>query len=180
MPRLPARRELHELADVVVDAAAFFHGRDDRGEVVVEQHHRGGFLRYIGAGDTHRHADIRAFQRRRVVHAVAGHCNDMAAILERLDDVEFVFRRNAREDRNVLDHLLQVLHRHARHVLAGQNAAIIGDAQLARDLTRGQRMVTGDHDGPDTGGLALGHGRLNLGSRRVDHTDQADEDQVAL
>ena len=83
--------------------------------------------------------------------------------------------------RDVLDDALQILHRHARHVLPGQNAAIIGDAQLVGDLARRQRMIAGDHDGPDAGDLARRPPpRVTSGSRRIDHADQPDEDQVAL
>ena len=65
-----------ELADVLEHRAAFLDGGDDAGEVVVEQHHVGGFARHIGAGQPHGDADVGLFQRRRVVDAVAGDGDD--------------------------------------------------------------------------------------------------------
>jgi hypothetical protein len=47
-----------ELADVVEDHPVDAHGRDDAGEVVVLEHHVGGVLGDIGAGDAHGHADV--------------------------------------------------------------------------------------------------------------------------
>jgi hypothetical protein len=69
---------------------AFLHRGDDGGEVVVQQHHVGGFLGNVGAGDAHGHADVGLLERRRVVDAVAGHGHDVAAVLQRLDDLELV------------------------------------------------------------------------------------------
>ena len=59
-----------ELLHVVVDGATLLHGRHDRREVVVGEHH----LRR-GLGDrrarSHRDTDLGLLQRRRVVHPVA-------------------------------------------------------------------------------------------------------------
>ena len=52
---------------------------DDRREVVVEQHERGGLARHVGAALAHGDADVGGLERRRVVHAVAGHRHDLAA-----------------------------------------------------------------------------------------------------
>ena len=41
----------------------------------------GRFLADVGAGDAHRDADVGLLERRRVVHAVAGHRDDVAALL---------------------------------------------------------------------------------------------------
>ena len=49
-------QELDDLADVVVDATALFARVDDRGEVVVGEHHVGDVLGDVGAGDAHAHA----------------------------------------------------------------------------------------------------------------------------
>ena len=60
------------------------------------QHEVGRGARRVGrAAD--RDADIGLFQRRRVIHPVAGHADDMAGALQRLDDLEFVFGKDARE-----------------------------------------------------------------------------------
>ena len=80
-------------------AAALAHRRDDGGEVVVGQDHVGRLLGDVGAGDAHRDADVGRLQRRRVVDAVAGHRDDVAVGLQRVDDAQLVLRRDARVDR---------------------------------------------------------------------------------
>ncbi len=62
-----------------VDRAPFLDRGDDRREVVVGEHHVGRLLRHVGAGDAHRDADVGGLERRRVVDAVAGHRDDLAA-----------------------------------------------------------------------------------------------------
>ena len=68
------------------------------------QHDRGrGARRVGGAGD--REAAIGFLQRRRVVHAVAGHADDVAMLLQHVDDVEFVLRKHLGKTVGVLDRL---------------------------------------------------------------------------
>lgn len=67
-----------ELAYVVVDATAGFDRGDDGGEVVVGQHHGGGFSGDVRAGEAHRHADVGAMQGGGVVDPVPGHRDDLA------------------------------------------------------------------------------------------------------
>ena len=50
----------------------------------------GGFARDVGADPAHRDADVGALQRRRVVDAVAGHRDEFAARLQRLDDADLL------------------------------------------------------------------------------------------
>ena len=57
---------------------AFFHRRDNGGEVVVGQHDVGRLLGDVGPGDAHGNADVGRLQGRRVVDAVAGHRHDGA------------------------------------------------------------------------------------------------------
>ena len=49
----------------------------------------------------HRHADVGALQRRRVVDAVAGHRDELALRLQRLDDADLLRRVDARVDAHV-------------------------------------------------------------------------------
>ena len=72
------------------DGAAFLYRGHDRGEVVVGEHDVGGFLQHIGAGDSHRHADVGAHQRRRIVRPVAGHGDDRPVRVQRLHDAQLV------------------------------------------------------------------------------------------
>ena len=62
--------EAHRLAKIVVDPPAEPDGLDDRAEIVVEQHDRGGLARDVGAAPAHGDADMRGLERRRVVDAV--------------------------------------------------------------------------------------------------------------
>ena len=88
----------HRLAQIVVDPPPEAHRPDDRGEIVVEQHQRGGLPRDVGAAPAHRDADMGGLQRRRVVDAVAGHRDDLAIGLQRLDDAKLLFGQRAGED----------------------------------------------------------------------------------
>ena len=96
-----------ELPDVGEDRAAFLDGGDDRREVVVGEHHVGRLFRHVGPGDAHRDADVGRLQRRRVVHAVAGHRHDRARAPQRVDDAQLVFGVHARVDRHLGDRARQ-------------------------------------------------------------------------
>src|SRR3954470_7848615 len=80
-PGQRAHLEPDVLDEVVVQAAAELDGPDDRGEVVVGDDHRRGFLGDLRAGDPHRDADVGALERGRVVDAVAGHADDVTLAL---------------------------------------------------------------------------------------------------
>src|SRR5271165_3300648 len=74
------------VSDVIEDSTPLFDSADDRGKVVVGQHHVGGFLGHIGAGDAHGDADIGRPHRWRVVDAVASHGHDLSASFPRTYD----------------------------------------------------------------------------------------------
>mmetsp|Transcript_92509 Transcript_92509/g.299057 ORF Transcript_92509/g.299057 Transcript_92509/m.299057 type:complete len:725 (+) Transcript_92509:50-2224(+) len=78
------------LLSVVVDPAPLPHGSDNGAEVVVHEHQVGRVLGHRRARDAHGHARVRALQRGRVVHAVAGHRHDVALANERLDQCDLV------------------------------------------------------------------------------------------
>ena len=87
-----------ELADIVVHRAPFFHRRDDACEIIVGKDHRRRFLRHVSAGSAHGDANVRTLERRRIVHAVPGDCDDLAQIAERGDHAQLVLGRNTRKD----------------------------------------------------------------------------------
>ena len=93
-----AHLEPDVLDEVVVQPAPQLDRLDDGREVVVGQHHHGGVLGDLGAGDAHRDTDVGALQCGRVVHAVAGHRDDPALPLEQLDQTDLVLRRDAGDD----------------------------------------------------------------------------------
>ncbi|MNL63718.1 hypothetical protein D3C87_1878780 [compost metagenome] len=78
LARVARHRVAHKLADVVVDAPAFAHRRDDGGEVVVQQDQARCFACHIGAAFAHGNADVGALERRGVVHAIARHGHEVA------------------------------------------------------------------------------------------------------
>ena len=160
-----------ELADVVEDDPALAHGADDRGEVVVLQHHVGGVLGDVGAGDPHRHADVGLLERRSVVDAVAGHRHDLALALQRLDDAELVLGRDARVDRRLAGRVASRPSSSSSPSSAPVTAArvVADEAEVAGDRRGGERVVAGDHDRADAGVAAGGDGVAHLRARRVDH-----------
>ena len=189
-----AQQIAQELTDVVENATAFAHRLDDGAEVVVGEDHLGTLLGNFGTGDAHRDADVRGFDGGRVVHAVAGHGHDIALPLQRFDDFQLVFRRNARVHGDFAGGLVERLlvrqlvelnagEHFATKVGAADRAAVsvrFNNAQIAGDACRGKRMVTGNHDGADAGAMRFGDGIAHFGTRRIDDADHADPDQVAF
>src|SRR5690606_21445834 len=96
-PHVAAQQVADELADVVVDAAAFLHRGDDGGVVVVGQHHVRGFPGDVGARAAHGDADVGLFHRGRVVDAVTGHGHDLPGPPQRPHDAQLVVGRDAGE-----------------------------------------------------------------------------------
>ena len=92
-----------ELADVVEDDASLFDRGRDRFEPVILQDDGGCLLGDVGAALAHRHPDVRLLQRRGVVDAVAEHRDDLAALLQRLDDQQLVLRRDPAEGVHIGD-----------------------------------------------------------------------------
>ena len=86
------QRPHDELRQVVEHAAALFDRGLDRGEVVVGEHHVGGFLGDLGTAATHRHADVGLLERRGVVDPVSGHRDHVIAGLQALDESELLLR----------------------------------------------------------------------------------------
>ncbi len=135
--RQRAARDEQLLADL--------HDLDELGRVGVEVDHVPGLFRGRGTG-VHRHADVGLGEGGRVVGAVAGHRDELAALLLLLDQRHLVFRRRLGEE---------VVH-----------------AGLLRDRARGQRVVAGDHDGADAHRPHLGE---PLGDALLDDVLQVDD-----
>ena len=155
----------------------FADGRDDAREIVVEQHHRGRLARDVGADFAHGHADVGALQRRRVVHAVARHRDELALRLKRLDDADLLLGIDARVHAQMPHAVRQLRVAQAGELASGDEAivCVVGDSEPHGDRPRGERMVAGDHDGRHARLPALGHGARRFGARRIDQADEADE-----
>ena len=65
--------------------------------------------------------------------------------------------------------------------LGAADGAIVGcDSEFPRDRHGCARMVAGDQDCPDAGGLRPRDGCARLRARRIDHANQPQKDEVAL
>ncbi len=175
--RCSSKLEADELDDVGVDGAALLDRADDGGEVVVGQHHVGGFLGDLGAGDAHGHADVGGAQRGGVVDAVAGHGHDVAVGLA-------APRRRAPCARATPGRT-----RRSPSIGAASSSSVMrvevgaGDDSPSMPSSRGDGaggggVVAGDHLHLDAGLAAEGDGVAGLGAGRVDDADQRVEGEA--
>ena len=123
--RVAGDHEADELADVVIDPPAFAHCYDDRREIVVQQYQARSLPRDIGAALTHGDTDVGTRQGGCVVHAVAGHGDDLAGGLQGGDDADLLCRIDPGVHMSFHDPALQLLVRQRFQLSPGQNAAII-------------------------------------------------------
>ncbi len=145
----------HRVADIVVDAPSESHGLDDGLEVVFQKHQRRGLAGHVGAAPTHGHANVCRLERRGVVHAVAGHGDDLAVGFERVDQSQFLFRNHPREDAHRSYACAQLRSTQALELRAGQHPARGLQSDFACNRLRRARVVPGDHHHPDAGVVAL-------------------------
>ena len=167
--------EADVLRQVVVEAAAELDRLDDGREVVVGEDHRRGLLRDLGAGDPHRDADVGALQSRSVVHAVAGHRDDVALSLQRLDEAHLVLGRDARDHADLVDGGVELVVGHRLELRAGDRLA--GDAELAGDRRRRDGVVAGDHAHLHAGPVRGRNRCLRGRARRVDDPGKGEHGQ---
>ena len=127
---------------------ALADGADDGAEVVVEKHDRRDLPCAARAALAHRDADVGGLERRHVVHAVAGHRDDLPAACRAARARSFcagTARAITSTSRRpcvpaVLEALLQLVARDESRVSASS------EPDLAGDGARGQRMIARDHD----------------------------------
>jgi hypothetical protein len=133
----------------------------------------------LGAGATHRDADVGQAQRRRVVDAVAGHCHDVPAALERLDDAQLVERGDAGDHRGALQARGELFLAEVGDFRAGQHRVVIdGQAGGERDRARGRGVVAGQHDHRHAGLPAAAHWVGHRGAQRVGDRQEAERHQL--
>ncbi|KAI3481410.1 hypothetical protein L1887_56237 [Cichorium endivia] len=181
-----ARDEVADKAlHVVEDRSALLHGRLDGGKVVVRQHHVRRQLGHVGAG-THGDTNVGLLERGRVVDAVAGHGDHEALALEQVDELRLVRGLDAREEAGARHGGEPVVARGERvEFAAGERLAVerlggVKDADLAADGLGGVLVVSGDDDDADARLAAALDGGAHLGTRRVEHADEADERHLLL
>ena len=166
------------LLDVVVDGAPFLHRRRDRGEVVVGQNHAGRFLGDLGALDPHGDADVGLLQSGSIVYAVARHRHDLLVGLDCLHQAELVLGARAREHVDIAYLLLQRRLVHVLDLGAGDRRLSVADAEHLGDRRGGDPVIAGDHGHADTAAMTFLHRLDRLLARRVEQTDQAEQDEV--
>ena len=166
----------HRVADVVVDAPPQPHGVDDRAEVVLEQHEMRGLARDVGAAAAHGDADVRGLERRRVVHAVAGHRDHFAGRAVRLHQAQLLLRTHAREH----VHPAHAPARAPRRPCAAISLPVSAPPATsmpasARDAQRRPGIVAGDHHHADAGLRGTARPRGHRGAQRIGELDEPDE-----
>ena len=135
--------EVGHALDVVDDPPALREHRWQVRELAVEQdqlRHRLGGLRTV----VHRDADVGVLDGQRVVDSVAGHRDDMAVGLQRVDEGPLLLRADPAEDRRLSDGRPQVLDVGTEGPGVAQSAVGDVEADPARDRGDGLRVVAGD------------------------------------
>lgn len=120
----------------------------DGGEVVVNKDHICSLLGHIGAGLAHGHANVCHFQSRGVVDAIAGHGHDIAALLVSLNNLHLVARADAVENMHPVQHVAQIVHAQAVHLLSGERLVALAGIKEPELLANGLGRlahVSGDH-----------------------------------
>ena len=171
-------RHRDPVIDVALDALENLpradDGVDDGRKARRGQDQGRGTARGIGR-PAHRDAAIGLPKGRRVVHPVAGHRDDMAALLQGLDDFVFVLRKHPAEAVGALDRgrrsparslVVAVL----EHVACDHK--LVAHAELLGDLVADRDIVAGHHLDVEAELLGLRDRGLGIRPRRVLHRDQ--------
>ena len=187
-----------KLADIGHHTAAVAHRRDDRGEIVVEQHHIGGLPSHIGALQTHGHTHIGGPQCRRIVDPIAGDGHHLAEGAICLHQPQLLLGRHAGKNQagavfeqlaqlHIADPIEMVTLDHPHWIglaRCGGWPAIaswgIEQADLAGDGLGREAIVTGNHRHLDAGLVALADGLRHLGPGRVIEPDQPHQGELPL
>jgi hypothetical protein len=122
-----------------------------------------------------RDADIGGFQCRRVVDAVANHCDALPRALQIGDDAQLLRRRQPSED------AVRRRRRCSRAELVAlddRGLVLRRDADLRRDSERGGALVPGQHDRRDTGVPQHFDKLGGAAAQRVRHPDEPEPDEL--
>ncbi|MNC28087.1 hypothetical protein D3C75_762790 [compost metagenome] len=91
-PEVGGQQELNGFTDIAVHLPPFFNSDYNRCKIIIGEHHIGDAFSHIRSGDTHAYTDIRGFQRRRVIHPVSSHGDNLTFLPPGFDDPHFMFR----------------------------------------------------------------------------------------
>ena len=175
----------HEAPHVVEDRAALLNGVDDVGEIVLDEHHVGGFARHVAAAPPHRDADVRLADGRRVVDAVAGGGDHMALGLERAHDAELLVGPQAGEDCvGRIERQRELGVRQPAQPVAGHGHRLLArfnETDAPRERHRRLRVVAGSDDHPDARLCApLPTAVGDAVPWRVLQADEPEQDEIVL
>ena len=91
-----------------------------------------------------------------------------------------MFGRHAGEHRNVVDATIEFVVVHTIEVGAGDSLNVtLGQTEFLTDCSRCDGVVAGDHLHRDAGLPRFGDCRFGLGARRIDNSDEREQNEVA-
>ena len=170
--------EQNGFLQVVVNTTPLFYRAGNGGEVIVRQDHVRRLFGHFRAFDAHRNTHVRLTQRRGIVHAVAGHADDFAFVLQRFHQAQLMLRAGTGED--------VILHRgfrqrgvvHLLQLIAGDRLLAVADPQHLPDAHCRLRVIAGDHLHADPRLLAGVNGVNGFRARWIHHPGDTEEDQT--
>ena len=113
-------------------------------------------------------------ERRRIVDPIAGHGDDLAVGLQRVDDSQLLLGRDAGKDVGGAQPRGQRRIVEPRQFVAAHGAAGIQSGPR-RDRLGGRRIVASDHHDPYAGRPAFAHRSGNVGPQRIGEADQTEK-----
>src|SRR5512145_662654 len=103
----------------------------------------------------------------------------MPFALPALHNTQLMFRVHPCVDLHLSDDTIQLLITHRSEISAAQHTpALCEDTKLTRNRDRSAGVIAGNHDGADARMVCPGNSLLRLGSRRIDHPDDAEKNQI--
>jgi len=145
----------------------------------VREHHVRGLPRHVRR-DPDRDAHVGRLERRRVVHAVARHRDDLAAAPELGDDAQLVGGGDAREDGDALQRIATIRGRvEARDDRRAVDGAPL-QPHLACDRGRRRALVAGEDEGADARAPRVTHRLRRSLAQRIAERGQRDEGEATL
>ena len=97
----------------------------DRIKIIFQQYQRGGLASDIGAALSHRDANMRRLERRRVIHAIAGHRHHMALRFQGFHQCQFLRWLDSGKNMGRRNTLGDLLRTHAGNLAAGNDGAAL-------------------------------------------------------
>ena len=165
-----SQKESYGLFNVCINASSFSDSGNDGCEVIVCQSHIGSTFCNVGSGNPHSTSDVGGFQCRCIIDAVSGHGNDLAGPLPCFDNADFIFRGNARIDRNISNLSIQLAVGHIIQFCTGDREISFNpDTKCFRNGSGGYNVIPGDHNRFDSRSFTDCHCIFDFFTRRVNH-----------